>query len=204
MRKTILGLTAAAAVLAFSAVSFAATEQAQTMGTPCGGRGMGPRMMTAQDKADFVEFQGKKLQLMKDNLAEDVKSGRISQKEADAMLVLMQARFDRMQKDDFTRKAPTEADIQAMKDRQTKMLALHKEFLQKQVAEGKLTQEQADQRISRMQEHINNFGTNGHGPRHGGMGPMMDPMGPMGMGMGPMGGPANCPPADAPQPGAQQ
>ena len=202
MRKAILGLTAAAAVLAFSAVSFAATEQPQTTGAPCGGRGMGPRMMTAQDKADFVEFEGKKMQLMKDNLAEDVKSGRISQKEADAMLVLMQARFDRMQKDDFTRKAPTDADIQAMKDRHLKMLALHKEFLQKQVAEGKLTQEQADQRVSRMQERIDNPGEKGHGPRHGGMGPMMDPMGPMGM--GPMGGPANCPPADAPQPGAQQ
>ena len=62
MRKAILGLTAAAAVLAFSAVGFAASEQEQQAktGGPCGG--MGPKSMTTQDKADFTEFQGKKLQ----------------------------------------------------------------------------------------------------------------------------------------------
>ena len=188
MRKAILGLTAAAAVLAFSAVGFAASEQEQQAktGGPCGG--MGPKSMTAQDKADFVEFQGKKLQLMKNNLTEDVQSGRISQKEADAMLVLMQARFDRMQKGDFSRKPPTDADREVMKARHLKMMELKKEFLQKQVSEGKLTQEAADKRISWMEERAKeNHGERGHGPRHDGMGPM----GPM---AGPMGGPSDCPP----------
>ena len=189
MRKAIIGLTAAAAVLAFSAVSFAASEQGQQTkaGGPCGG--MGPRVMTAQDKAEFTEFQGKKLQLMKENLAEDVQSGRISQKEADAMIVLMQARFDRMQKDDFSRKPLTDADREVMKARRLKMMELHKEFLQKQVAEGKLTQEAADKRISWMEERAKeNPGERGHRGPHQGMGPMMDPM-------GPMGGPGDCPPA---------
>ena len=189
MRKAILGLTAAAAVLAFSAVGFAASEQEQQAktGGPCGR--MAPRSMTAQDKADFTEFQGKKLQLMKDNLAEDVQAGRISQKEADAMLVLMQARFDRMQKDDFSRKPQTDADREVMKARRLKMMELHKEFLQKQVSEGKLTQEAADKRISWMEERAReNPGERGHRGHHQGMGPMMDSM-------GPQGGPGDCPPA---------
>ena len=187
MKKAILGLTAAAAILAVSAVSFAATgteQQTKGHGGPCGK--MGPKMMNAQDKADFTEFEGKRIQLMKNNLAEDVQAGRISQEEADARIVLMQAHFNRMQKDGFNRTAPTDAEREIMKARHEKMLVLHKEFLQKQVSEGRITQADADKRISWMEKRAQeNPGERGHGPRHDGMGPM-----------GPMGGHGDCPPEE--------
>ena len=190
MRKSIIGLTAAAAVLAFSAVAFAAYGPGSGMGM--GGHfGMGPgggKTLTAQEKADFAALESARMKLMKENLAEDVQAGRISQKEADARLTLMQERFERMKKDDFNRKPMTDADRELMKARHLKMVGIHKDFLQKQVAEGKLTQEEVDKRINRMTERAN--GNPGErGPKHGGMGPRGDMGGPM----GPMGG--DCPQA---------
>ncbi len=191
MKKTIMGLTAAAAVLAFSAIGFAAYGPGHGMGSGMGpgGWGAGAKTMTAEEKQDFIEFQNKRLKLMKENMAEDVKAGRLSQKEADARLVLMQERFERMKKDDFNRKQFTEADREQMKARHEKMVGLHKEFLQKQVAAGRLTQEEADKRINWMSERANGQ-HEGRGHRHGGQGPM----GPMGGGV-----PGDCPRAQAQQ-----
>ncbi len=193
MKKSIMGLTAAAAVLAFSAIGFAAYGPGGGMGPggPGGlcGRGPGAKTMTAEEKQDFVDFQGKRLNLMKENLADDVKAGRLSQKEADARLVLMQERFERMKKDDFARKPLTDADREQMKARHLKMVGLHKEFLQKQVAAGRLTQEEADKRINWMTERADGKHER-RGHRHGGQGPM-----------GPMGGgaPGECPRAQVQQ-----
>lgn len=146
---------------------------------PGGMRGgmMQGQQMTEQQKADFKEYHQKRMTLEKEFLQKQVAAGTITQEQADQRLQRMQAHHEAiLSGKGMEMKRPgekmhrmagplTEQQKADKKVEHEKMMAIHKEFLQKQVAAGTVTQEQADQRIKWMEAR--------HEARmNGAMGPM--------------------------------
>ena len=160
-----------------------------------GGRGFGPGIqqqaapLTDQQKADWKSWQEKNLQLRKEYMGNLVKSGALTQEQADARIKAMEAGFAFRAKNGFV--APgamagatlTDEQKADMKKLFEQRLAIQKDTLDAYVKAGQITQYQADNQMNRMQDRFNyamqngfaggGFGRGGGmggGPGRGGMG----------------------------------
>ena len=164
-----------------------------------GGMGMGPGMqgqpqvqLTEQQQADWKAWQEKNLQLRREYLANLVKSGALTQEQADARIKMMEANHAFRANNAFA--APgamrgaklTDEQKSEMKKLFEQRLEIRKQALADSVKSGQITQAQADLQLQRMQERFNYHLENGFGGGRGGRG-MGQGMG-GGMGRGGMGG----------------
>ena len=158
------------------------------------GMGMGPGMqgqpqvqLTEQQQQDWKAWQEKNLQLRKEYIANLVKSGALTQEQADTRIKMMEANHAFRAKNGFV--APgamqgaklTEEQKVEMKKLFEQRMAVRKEALASYVKSGQITQAQADSQLQRMQERFNYNLENGFGGGRGGRGGR-------GMGRGGMGG----------------
>lgn len=133
--------------------------------------------MTDAQKADFKMRHEQMMEWRKKDIQADVTSGRITQKEADARIVLMQEHYQAMQDGKMTRRGGygnryadmTDAQKADYKMRHEQMMEWHKKDLQAAVAAGKITQSQADERINRMHTRYQDM-QNGKVGMHNGYG----------------------------------
>ena len=148
-----------------------------------GGRGMHggpgrtqPVTLTESQQADWKAWQEKNFQLRKEYIANLVKSGSLTQAEADARIKQMESMHEFRAKNNFV--APgamrdvklTDEQKADMKKMFEQRLAIRKEALASAVKSGQITQAQADNQIQRMQDHFNYRLENGMGPNNGGRG----------------------------------
>ena len=146
-----------------------------------GGPGrMEPLKLTESQQADWKAWQEKNFQLRKEQVQLMVKSGYLTQEQADAKLKMMDsghafrmknnlvgpgARFNGPLTDD------QKADLKKLAEER---LNIQKENLARLVSAGQITQAQADARIERMQQRISSMGEKGFGgpggPGRGGFG----------------------------------
>jgi hypothetical protein len=202
-KKSLLIAGVAALVLAMASVSMAGPYGGGMMGGGMG-IGMGPGMMgggfgpgfqgqaptqlTEQQKADWKAWQEKNLQLRKEYIGNLVKSGALTQEQADARIKAMEAGFAFRSKNGLV--APgamlgaklTDEQKADMKKLFEQRLAIRKDTLDAYVNAGQITQYQADNQLKWMQDRFNYVMENGFGGPAGGRG-----MG-AGFGRGGMGG----------------
>ena len=135
-----------------------------------GGPGrMEPLKLTESQQADWKAWQEKNFQLRKEQVQLMVKSGYLTQEQADAKLKMMDsghafrmknnlvgpgARFNGPLTDD------QKADLKKLAEER---LNIQKENLARLVSAGQITQAQADARIERMQQRISSMGEKGFG-----------------------------------------
>jgi hypothetical protein len=171
------------------------------MGMMGGGRGMGGGMgsgpmaiqaqqLTESQQAEWKAMQEKNFQLKKEQVQLMVKTGYLTQEQADAKLKTMDSAHSFKMKNNLV--APgarlnsplTDEQKADMKKMAEQRLAIQKENLARLVTAGQITQAQADAKIAWMQKRVNDGFENGfagHGPGMGGPG--------MGGGRGPGNGP---------------
>lgn len=190
-KKSIATLAVALLVLSIASVSMAG-PMGGGMGMG-GGRGMGggmgmgpqgqaPAQLSEQQLADWKAWQEKNLQLRKEYIGNLVKSGAMTQEQADARIKAMEAAQAFRAKNNLV--APgamqgvklTDEQKVEMKKLFEQRLAIRKDALASYVASGQITQIQADNQIKRMQDNFNYKLENGFGSQKGGRG--------MGGGMG--------------------
>jgi hypothetical protein len=200
-KKSIATLAVALLVLSIASVSMAGPMGGMGMGGR-GGMGLGPQgqvpaQLNEQQLADWKAWQEKNLQLRKEYIGNLVKSGAMTQEQADARIKAMEAAQAFRAKNNLV--APgamqgvklTDEQKVEMKKLFEQRLAIRKDALAAYVKSGQITQIQADNQIQRMQDHFNYKLENGFGPMGGGRGGMGAGMG---MGRGGMGGGAGgCP-----------
>ena len=166
-----------------------------------GGMGLGPQgqppaQLSEQQLADWKAWQAKNLQLRKEYIANLVKSGAMTQEQADAKIQAMEAAQAFRAKNNLVApgamqgaKLTDEQKIE-MKKLFEQRLAIRKDALAAYVTSGQITQAQADNQLQRMQDNFNYKLENGFGPNKGGRGMG----GGKGMGLGGAGGGAGgCP-----------
>ena len=160
-----------------------------------GGIGAGPMAIQAQQlsesqQAEWKALQEKSFQLKKEQVQLMVKTGYLTQEQADAKLKMMDSAHSFKMKNNLV--APgarlnrplTDEQKADMKKMAEQHLVIQKENLARLVTAGQITQSQADAKIEWMQKRINDGFENGfagHGPGMGGPG--------MGGGRGPGNGP---------------
>ena len=157
------------------------------------GMGMGPGMqgqpqvqLTEQQQQDWKALQEKNLQLRKEYIANLVKSGALTQEQADTRIKMMEANHAFRAKNGFTSPRAmsgaklTDDQKAEMKKLFEQRLEIRKLALADYVKSGQITQAQADSQLQRMQERFNYNLENGFGGGRGGRG-----MGRGGMGGGP-------------------
>ena len=190
-KKSIATLAVALLVLSIASVSMAG-PMGGGMGMG-GGRGMGggmgmgqqgqaPAQLSEQQLADWKAWQEKNLQRRKEYIGNLVKSGAMTQEQADARIKAMEAAQAFRAKNNLV--APgamqgvklTDEQKVEMKKLFEQRLAIRKDALASYVASGQITQIQADNQIKRMQDNFNYKLENGFGSQKGGRG--------MGGGMG--------------------
>ena len=193
-------IIAGAAVLALT-VAGVTMASPMGMGMMGGGRGMeggmgtGPMAIQAQQltesqQAEWKAMQEKNYQLKKEQIQLMVKTGYLTQEQADAKLKTMDSAHSFKMKNNLA--APgarlnsplTDEQKADMKKMAEQRLAIQKENLARLVTAGQITQAQADAKIEWMQKRVNDGfekGFAGHGPGMGGPG--------MGSGRGPGSGP---------------
>lgn len=199
-KKTMAIIGAAALALMVAGVSMASPMGRGMMG---GGFGMGggprgfePLKLTDAQQADWKAWQEKNFQLKKEQVQLLVKSGYLTQEQADAKLKMMDSTHAFRMKNNLvgpgSRLTPPltdeqKADVKKMAEQR---LAIQKENLSRMVASGQITQAQADARIEAMQQRINAADGNGFAGqgRFGGPGGCGGP-GQFGPGRGMNGGP---------------
>ena len=147
-----------------------------------GGMGFGPGVqgqttpLTDQQKADWKSWQEKNLQLRKEYIGNLVKSGALTQDQADARIKAMEAGFAFRAKNGFV--APgamvgaklTDEQKADMKTLFEQRLAIRKDALAAAVTAGQITQVQADNQLKFMQDRFNSALENGFGGPAGGRG----------------------------------
>ena len=184
MKKQSLWVTGLALLtISISSVALAGPMGGGMMGGGMGRGGMGPGMqgkpavqMTEQQQADWKAWQEKNLQLRKEYLANLVKSGALTQEQADARIKALEANHSFRTKNGFV--APgsmygaklTDEQKKEMKKLFEQRLEIRKQALAEYVKSGQITQAQADQQIKRMQDNFNYKLENGFGGRGKGMG----------------------------------
>lgn len=200
-RKTIVIAGVAALALMVAGVTMASPMGRGMMG---GGFGMGrgpvglePLKLTDSQQAEWKSWQEKNFQLKKEQVQLMVKSGYLTQEQADAKLKMMDSAQEFRMKNNLVspgaRLTPPLTDEQKadMKKMAEQRLNLQKENLSRLVAAGQITQAQADAKIEWMQKRINYMAENGFtghgGPGFGG--PGMGGAGQGGPGRGMGGGP---------------
>lgn len=186
-KKSMVLLAATLLVISLASVSLAG-PMAGGMGLG-GGRGMGggmglglgpqgqpPAQLTEQQLADWKAWQEKHFQLRKEYIGNLVKSGSLTQEDADARIKQMESMHEFRAKNNLV--APgamrnaklTDEQKADMKKLFEQRLATRKEALASAVKSGQITQTQADNQIQRMQENFNYRLENGMGPNNGGRG----------------------------------
>ena len=193
-------IIAGAAVLALT-VAGVTMASPMGMGMMGGGRGMGGGMgagpmaiqaqqLTESQQTEWKAMQEKNFQLKKERIQLMVKTGYLTQEQADAKLKTMDSAHSFKMKNNLV--APgarlnsplTDEQKTDMKKMAEQRLAIQKENLARLVTAGQITQAQADAKIAWMQKRISDVAENGfsgHGPGMGGPG--------MGGGRGPGNGP---------------
>ena len=185
-KKTIATLAVALLVVSVASVSLAGPlggGMGMGRGGMGGGMGMGmgpqgqpPAQLTEQQLADWKVWQEKNFQLRKEYIGNLVKSGSLTQEEADARIKQMESMHAFRAKNNLV--APgsmrnvklTDEQKVDMKKLFEQRLATRKEALANAVKSGQITQAQADNQIQRMQDHFNYRLENGMGPNNGGRG----------------------------------
>lgn len=194
-------IIAGAAVLALT-VAGVSMASPMGMGMMGGGRGMGggigkgpmaiqAQQLTASQQAEWKAMQEKNFQLKKEQIQLMVKTGYLTQEQADAKLKMMESSQAFRLKNNLVApgarlNGPLTDDQKAdMKKMAEQRLVIQKEQLARLVSAGQITQSQADAKIEWMQKRINAVAENGFaghgGPGMGGPG--------MGGGKGPGNGP---------------
>jgi len=197
-------IIAGAAVLALT-VAGVSMASPMGMGMMGGGRGMGGGMgggmgkgpmaiqaqqLTESQQAEWKAMQEKNFQLKKEQIKLMVKTGYLTQEQADAKLKTMDSAHSFKMKNNLV--APgarlnsplTEEQKADMKKMAEQRLAIQKENLARLVTAGQITQSQADAKIEWMQKRINAVSENGF-TGHGGPGMGGPGMGGKGPGNGP-------------------
>lgn len=168
MTKKITGLFAALMIMAFAAVSFA---------NPAwhGGPGHGPvkrgapREMTAEQKAERIQFMEEMNKLRADYLRSEVKAGRMTKEVADAHIVLMNDRMEKIKAD----KAPefTEEAKKARIAYLDKVRDLRIKQIKQSISSGNIEKERGEQMIERIEKSKGQLGPemrpDGRGPQKG-------------------------------------
>ena len=166
------------------------------MGMMGGGRGMGgpgmagpmaiqAQQLTDAQQAEWKALQDKNFQLKKERIQLMVKTGYLTQEQADAKLQTMQSSHSFRMKNNLVApgarlNAPLTDEQKAdLKKMAQQRLAIQKENLSRLVSAGQITQSQADAKIEWMQKRIDagfEKGFAGHGgPGMGGKGPGQGP-----------------------------
>ncbi|HWR31738.1 MAG TPA: DUF2680 domain-containing protein [Negativicutes bacterium] len=194
-KKSLLIAGVAALILSMASVSMAGPMGGMGGGMMGrGGMGMGPGLqgqttpLTDQQLADWKVWQEKNLQLRKEYIGNLVKSGALTQDQADARVKAMEASFAFRAKNGFV--APgamsgaklTDEQKADMKKLFEQRMAIRKDALAAAVTAGQITQVQADNQLKVMQDRFNNALENGGSLQMGGRGAGM------GAGRGGMGG----------------
>ena len=165
-----------------------------TMASPMGrgmmgggfGRGGGPMgieplKLTDSQQAEWKAWQEKNFQLKKEQVQLMVKTGYLTQEQADAKIKMMDSSNSFRMKNNLVSPGArlstplTDEQKADMKKMGEQRLAIQKENLSRMVSAGQLTQAQADARIDRMQQRFNEmsekgFSGHGGGPGNGGPG----------------------------------
>lgn len=165
-----------------------------TMASPMGrgmmgggfGRGGGPMgieplKLTDSQQAEWKAWQEKNFQLKKEQVQLMVKTGYLTQEQADAKIKMMDSSNSFRMKNNLVSPGArlstplTDEQKADMKKMGEQRLAIQKENLSRMVSAGQITQAQADARIDRMQQRFNEmsekgFSGHGGGPGNGGPG----------------------------------
>ena len=148
--------------------------------------GMEPLKLTESQQADWKAWQEKNFQLKKEQVQLMVKSGYLTQEQADAKLKMMDSGHAFRMKNNLVGPGArfsgplTDEQKADMKKMAEQRLAIQKENLSRLVSAGQITQAQADAKIAWMQKRIDAGFEKGFAG-HGGPG--------MGGGKGPGNGP---------------
>ena len=180
-KKSMVIAGVAALALMVTGVTMASPMGRGMMG---GGKGMGggpmgmqPLKLTEAQQADWKAWQDKNFQLKKEQVQLMVKSGYLTQEQADAKLKMMDSSHSFRMKNNLV--APgarfsgplTDEQKADMKKMAEQRLSIQKENLGRMVSAGQITQAQADAKIEAMQQRINDRAENGFtGRGHGGPG----------------------------------
>ncbi len=172
-KKAVVIAGVAALALMVAGVTMASPMGRGMMGGgfgPGGGPGrMEPLKLTEAQQADWKAWQEKNFQLKKEQVQLMVKSGYLTQEQADAKLKMMDSGHAFRMKNNLVGPGArfsgplTDEQKADMKKMAEERLNLQKENLARLVSAGQLTQAQADARIERMQQRINNIGEKGFG-----------------------------------------
>jgi len=160
-----------------------------TMASPMGrgmmgggfGRGGGPMgikplKLTDSQQAEWKAWQEKNFQLKKEQVQLMVKTGYLTQEQADAKIKMMDSSNSFRMKNNLVSPGArlstplTDEQKADMKKMGEQRLAIQKENLSRMVSAGQITQAQADARIDRMQQRFNEMSEKGFSGRGGGPG----------------------------------
>lgn len=156
MKKLLAGVLAGAMLLGVGGLTAEAYYGDGCDGGGYGGhrnfQGRGQREMTEAEKIEFKNYHQKRLEYRKQMMQDDVKIGRMSQEEADARISMMEKNFQRMEKNDFKRPIEfTEQDRAEMRAERIKMIELRQKFIKQQIADGKISAEEGNRILERME-----------------------------------------------------
>ena len=180
-QKSIIIAGVAALALLVAGVTMASPMGRGMMGGMGGGpMGMAPLKLTEAQQTEWKAWQEKNFQLKKEQVQLMVKSGYLTQEQADAKLKMMDSGHAFRMKNNLVGPGArfsgplTDEQKADMKKLAEEHLSLQKENLNRLVSAGQITQAQADARIERMQQRINDGAERGFGgpggPGHGGPG----------------------------------
>lgn len=179
MKKKALVIAGVAALALMVAGVTMASPMARGMmgggpGTGGGSRGMQSIKLSESQQADWKAWQEKNFNLKKEQVQLMVKSGYLSQEQADAKLKMMDISNAYRMKNNLVSPGArlttplTDEQKADMKNMAEQRLVIQKENLSRMVAAGQITQLQADAKIERMQKRFNKNAENGFTGRNGG------------------------------------
>ncbi len=176
-KKAIVMAGVAALALMVAGVTMASPMGRGMMG---GGFGMGggrsgvqPLKLTDSQQSDWKAWQEKNFQLKKEQVQLLVKSGYLTQEQADAKLKMMDGSHSFRMKNNLVGPGArlsgplTDEQKADMKKLAQERLTIQKENLARLVSAGQMTQAQADARIERMQQRMNDNSEQGFAGRGG-------------------------------------
>jgi hypothetical protein len=169
-KKTLIITGVAALTLMVAGITMASPMGRGMMG---GGPGMQPLKLTESQQADWKAWQEKNFQLKKEQVQLLVKSGYLTQEQADARVKMMDSSHAFRMKNNLVSPGArfngplTDEQKADMKKMAEERLTLQKENLSRLVAAGQITQAQADAKIEWMQKRINDVGEKGFAGRGG-------------------------------------
>ena len=138
--------------------------------------GIVPLKLTDSQQAEWKAWQEKNFQLKKEQVQLMVKTGYLTQEQADAKIKMMESSNAFRMKNNLVSPGArlgtplTDEQKSDLKQMGEQRLAIQKENLSRMVSAGQITQAQADARIERMQQRFNEMSENGFSGRGGGPG----------------------------------